>query len=42
MFNIYKKIEIDGKINLYSCYIDCDLRKFATINEEGVCYLLER
>ena len=30
--NIKVKLEIDGKINLYSHYIDCGFKKFETIN----------
>ena len=30
--NIKVKLEIDGKINLYSHYIDCRFKNFETIN----------
>ena len=39
--HIKKKREIDGKINFCSRCIDCAFKKFGTINEEELSYLLE-
>ena len=45
MFTKYKNIkvkrEIDGKINLYFHCIDCGHKKFKTIDEEKLSYLLK-
>ena len=38
--NIETKQETDGKINLYSPCIDCGFKKFETIDEEELNYIL--
>ena len=40
--NIKRKREIDEKINLYFCCIDCGFKKFETIDNEELSYLLKR
>ena len=48
MLNVYKnkynkrKCETDGKITLYSRCTDCGFKKFETIDEEELSYLLGR
>ena len=39
--NMKIKRKIDGKINLYFRCIDCCFKKFETIGEEELSYLLE-
>ena len=39
--NIKIKRKIDRKINSYFCCIDCGLKKFETINEKKVTYVLK-
>ena len=39
--NIKIKRKIDQKINSYFCCIDCGLKKFETINEKKVTYVLK-
>ena len=35
------KCKIDGKNNLYCCSMDCGFKKFETIDEEDLSYLLK-
>ena len=37
--DIKRKCKIDGKINLYSCCINCGFKKIETIDEEELSYL---
>ena len=39
--NIRIKYKIDGKANLYSFCINCGFKKFESIDEEELSYLLE-
>ena len=39
--NIKIKHEIDGKINIYSYCVNCDFKKFETINEDELSDLLK-
>ena len=39
--NIKIKLEIYGKINLYSCCNDCGFKMFETNGEEELSYLLK-
>ena len=39
--NIRIKYKIDGKTNLYSFCINCGFKKFESIDEEELSYLLE-
>ena len=39
--NIRIKYNIDGKTNLYSFCINCGFKKFESIDEEELSYLLE-
>ena len=39
--NITIKTKIDGKINVYFRCIDCGFKKFETIDEENLIYLLK-
>ena len=36
------KLEIDGKINIYSCFNGCSFKKFAAITEEEIRVLLKK
>ena len=35
------KRKIDGKISLYSCWIDCSFKKFETVDKKELKYLLK-
>ena len=35
------KCKTDGKNNLYCCSMDCGFKKFETIDEEDLSYLLK-
>ena len=37
--DIKRKCKLDGKINLYSCCINCGFKKIETIDEEELSYL---
>ena len=39
--NIKIKRKIDQKINSYFCCIDCGLKKFETVNEKKITYVLK-
>ena len=39
--NIKIKHKIDGKINIYSYCVNCDFKKFETINEDELSDLLK-
>ena len=39
--NIRIKYKIDGKTNLYSFCINCGFKKFESLDEEELSYLLE-
>ena len=41
MFNVKIKRKIDGKINLFSRYIDCRFKNSATIDKDELSDLLK-